>query len=240
MGRRADADVRASDLQQAPRRQEVRHFFHIGRVMPKPLLGMIVALSLCGCSLFPELYDLQAEYYSPGRVWRVDLPEFKRASVALGAWDCRTAWNTMWPLAKAGNADARHFLATSMNGQMDPPGVDWSSPQSMRSQHVLTLSAYAAMASLRPDQGDPDHKWIRRAIPSSLRQLALGAKGEQVAECYRSGSFRRCLDLAVSLGVVPTFEDYAEEVERAERETGRSASCVDPHGPTGLLFWLGR
>jgi hypothetical protein len=196
--------------------------------MRKPLLGMIVALSLCGCSLFPELYDLQAEYYSPGRVWRVDLPEFKRAVVALGAGDCRTAWNTIWPLAKAGNADAFYFLGTSIFDRMSPPGVDpWSYPRGSR--HSLTLSAYAALARLRPGQGDPDHKWVRRQIPIDVKELALGTKGEQVAQCYQSGeAFQTCLDLAVSLGVVPRFEEYAEEVERAERETGRSASCR-PH-----------
>jgi hypothetical protein len=210
--------------------------------MRKPLLGMLVALSLCGCSLFPELYDLKVEYYSPGRVWRVDLPEFKKAVVALDAWDCPTAWNTIWPFAKAGNAEARHFLATSMTGHLNPPGVDfWTSPGAAWSWHALTLSAYGAMASLRPEQGDPDHKGIRRAIPGHLRDLAMGAKGEQVAQCYQSGtSFRECLDLAISLGVVPTFEDYADEVERVERETGRSASCWNPHGPSGLLFSLRR
>src|SRR5262249_37479360 len=159
-------------------------------------------------------YDLKAEYYSPGRVWRVDLPEFKRAVVALDARDCRTAWNTIWPFAKAGNAEARHFLATSMIGHLNPPGVDfWTSSRGTWSWHALTLTAYGAMASLRPDQGDPDHKWVRRAIPIHLRDLALGAKGERVAQCYRSGtSFRECLDVAVSLGVVPTFEDYADKV----------------------------
>jgi hypothetical protein len=71
--------------------------------MRKPLLGVVAALSLCGCSLFPELYDLKAEYYSPGRVWRVDLPEFKRAVVALDARDCRetgcsaACWNLRGP-----------------------------------------------------------------------------------------------------------------------------------------------
>jgi len=77
----------------------------------------------------------------------------------------------------------------------------------------------------------PDHKWIRETIQVFLKELALGDKGDQVAQCYKSGgAFRDCLDLAVSLGVVPKFEDYAEEVERTERETGIAASCgADPH-----------
>ena len=66
-------------------------------------------------------------------------------------------------------------------------------------------------------------------MPRLMKGLALGAKGDEVAKCYQSGgAFRDCFDLAVSLGVIPRFEDYAEEVEKAERDTGMGASCRDP------------
>src|SRR5262245_39140131 len=161
-----------------------------------------------------------------------DLPEFKAAAAAEYRWDCKTAWETIWPLAKEGNPEARLFLAVSTTHKVNPPGVSFgSSPTAVWNRHMLTLYAHGALGRTQPGRGDPDHKWIRRAIPIYLKELALGAKGDQVAQCYQSGgAFRDCLDLAVSLGVVQRFEGYAEEVEKAERETGRAASCWDPHG----------
>jgi len=157
-----------------------------------------------------------------------DLPEFKEAAAALGRWDCKTAWEIYWSFAIRGNAEARYALWTAMIYNTNPPGVSfWSSSRATWGRHSPTLSAYGALARVAPRTGES----LRREIPIHLKELALGAKGDQVAECYKSGgAFRDCLDLAVSLRVVPKFEDYAEEVERAERETGRTASCWDPHG----------
>jgi hypothetical protein len=185
----------------------------------------ILAVATCGL-LNPWVREAQGQSSS----W--DLPEFKEAAAALGRWDCKTAWEIYWPLAKAGNAEARYALRTSMIYNMNPPGVRfWSTSPAIWARHSFTLAAYGALARPRPGLDHPDHKGIRNDIPIHLKELALGAKGDQVAQCYKSGgAFRDCLDLALSLGVVPKFEDYAEEVERAERETGRPASCWDPHG----------
>jgi hypothetical protein len=114
---------------------------------------------------------------------------------------------------------------------VDPPGLDFrSTPRALWNRHLLTLGAYAALSPMSRGKGEPGHKLIRDEIPIHLRGLALGSKGDQIAQCYRSGRpVRECLDLAVSLGVVPRFEDYIEEVERVERETGMAASCRIPH-----------
>jgi hypothetical protein len=91
---------------------------------------------------------------------------------------------------------------------------------------MLTLAAYGALGQVAPGRGDPSHAWLRRDIPIFIRDLALGVNGDRVAQCYTSGSsFRDCLNLATTLGVVPKFEDYAAEVEMAARETGEGASC---------------
>jgi hypothetical protein len=160
-----------------------------------------------------------------------DLPEFKEATVASNRWDCGGAWDIVWPLARSGNADARLYLLLLIVSNTEPPGFGlMSSPRALWEHRMLTLSAYAALSRVSRDGSEPSHKWIRDDIPRHLKALALGAKGDQVAQCYQSGAgFRDCLDLAGSLGVIPTFEDFAEQVEKARRESG-TASCRDYHG----------
>jgi len=162
-----------------------------------------------------------------------DLPEFKEATAAFNRGDCRAAWDFVWPLAKSGNADARLYLLLLVTFNTNPPGLDlMSSAQGEWNRHLLTLSVYATLSRVSRGKGDPDHKWLRDEIPRRLKELGLGVKGDQVAQCYQSGgALSDCLDLAVSLGVIPTFDGHAEEVERAARATGMAASCRDPHRP---------
>jgi len=152
-------------------------------------------------------------------------PEFLQATEAFRRGDCQTAWDIVWPLAKAGSAEARYFLYGTIISRMIPPG-DSGVPRSVFVRHNLVLAAYAALAVPRPGQGDPNHRWARNEIPNSIKALALGVKGDRVAQCYKSdASFQECLALAVSLGIIPTFEDYAAQVERQAGETGLSARC---------------
>lgn len=156
-----------------------------------------------------------------------DLPELAQATAAYKRDDCRGAWDIIWPLAKAGNNEARHFLFMAVATGMMAPG-DPGLSMATTARHNLTLAAYAALApSPKPSKGDRNHKWARDVVPNAILHLNLGSKGERVAQCYKSGpTFRDCLDLAVSLGVVQKFEDYARDVETAAQETGLGARCL--------------
>lgn len=162
-----------------------------------------------------------------------ETPEFADATAAFDRGDCRGAWEAVWPLAKSGNPDARLYVLYLVMFSTNPPGLDViSSPRALWERHLLTLSAYAALSRRSGGKGEPSHKWIRDDVPRLIGGLGLGTNGDKVAKCYQSGgTFRDCLDLAVSLGVIPRFEDYAEEVERAERDTGVAASCRHPREP---------
>jgi hypothetical protein len=154
-----------------------------------------------------------------------DLPEFNQAREAYRRGDCRSAWDIVWPLAKQGNHEARNYLYGTRLDRMMAPGESGLS-KSTSIRHDLTLAAYAALARARPGIGDPNHRSARIDIPNSINALALGANGGRVAQCYKSGtSFQECLDLAISLGVIQKFEDYARDVETVARETGVSAWC---------------
>ena len=187
--------------------------------------SIVIAVSIVICGLLsPGSRDAHAQVSD----W--EFVEFKEAIAAFSRWECRRGWDILWPFAKAGNSEARYLL-WGAKFNPSPPGLDLrTSPQTEWERHKLTLGAYAGLARIPPSLGGVNHQSLRREIQIYLRDLSLGANGARVAQCYASdGSFRDCLTMAVTLGVVPKFEDYAEEVEKAERETGRAASCWYPH-----------
>lgn len=158
-----------------------------------------------------------------------DITIFEEAIAAIKRRDCKGAWDLVWPLAKAGDQSARHFLYAWLVGKMLLPGV--TRDHAMYFRHYLTLGAYAAIT---PDKqltfrGDPERRAVRGDILSSLHRMKLGRDGDRVTQCYATTvSFKKCLDLAVSLGVISRFEDYARDTEQAERETGAAAQCLPP------------
>jgi hypothetical protein len=157
-----------------------------------------------------------------------DLPELQQAIDAGNHRNCREQWNILWPLAKQGNSEARYLLWAGMTGDLRPPGP---TSQSIRTRQLLTFSVYATMAARGPSplQGDQDHRWAHSDIPIFIKELALGPKGDRVAQCYKSKSpFHTCLNLAVSLGVVQEFEDFADELDVSGQQEHETASCR-PH-----------
>lgn len=113
---------------------------------------------------------------------------------------------------------------------MVPPGV--TKDHASWHRHVLALAAYAALTPL--EQYLPgsvsDGRFARHDVPASISALKLGANGERVSQCYASdASLEKCLNLGISLGVIPKFEDYARETELAAQETGVTAHCLSRH-----------
>jgi hypothetical protein len=156
--------------------------------------------------------------------------QIDQAWAALKNDDCRSAWDILWPLAKSGNVEARYYLYSAVASKIIPPGVTKDPPSWYR--HVLALSAYAA---LRPRERyasdtESDGRFARVDVPASIKALNLGEGGEKVAKCYKgASSLQTCLDLGISLGIIPTFEDYARETELTARETGIPARCLPHH-----------
>jgi hypothetical protein len=157
---------------------------------------------------------------------RISTPEVQQAWAALQRGDCEAAWNALWPLAKNGNQEARSFLYFATGG-VNPPGV--TKDHASWHRHVLALAAYAALAppELYLPGSVSDGRFARQDVPAAIRGLNLGANGERVSQCYASdASLKKCLNLGISLGVIPTFEEYARETELAARNTGVKASCL--------------
>jgi hypothetical protein len=157
----------------------------------------------------------------------------EEARQALERRDCKSAWDMTWPLAKAGDPLARHFLYNAFSiGALGWPGITSDHTFYFRSALVITMYAAVTPRNDLTFRFDPDRHGIRRHILTTIRSeyMKMNADGKRVEQCYAEGSsFQKCLDLATSLGVVPKFEDFARETEDAERSTGVAAHCPPRH-----------
>ncbi len=183
------------------------------RVRSEIFIISFLFLGLGGCRVLDQMnYEAMAQ---SGK-----LSEFELASYAMSKGLCRTAWEQMWPLAKRGDHEAQLLLWGASLQYLAYPG-DFE--RHVWNRHKLTLAAYGALAA-------PESNLLRKEIPIYIRELDLGPKGKQVSKCYERGSsFKECLTLAVSLGVVQKFEDYARDVDVVAQQPGMSAGCVYPH-----------
>jgi hypothetical protein len=184
------------------------------------------SLVLC-CAVLSVPLDFICAAYAQAR-W--DAPHFKQAGSDLASWNCSAAWNAIWPLAKRGDHDARLFLYSAMVYHLQPPGLHSSLSRHSHTQHMLTFAAHGALAPPERSDRKTIHDAVRKDIPAMIEQLKLGAEGGRAAQCYKlGGSFESCLTLAISLGVVQTFGEYAHDVDVLARESDSSATCYRPH-----------
>jgi hypothetical protein len=153
--------------------------------------------------------------------------QIKRAQTYLRDGDCVAAWNVLWPLAKSGSAEARYYLYGAVTFKLIPPGISGDSASWYR--HLVTLGAYAAIAPKRQISAEfaPTEAFARTAMPAAIERLNLGERGARVAACYKRASrFDDCLRLGISLRVIPTFEQYAQETNDAAKATGSLPRCA--------------
>lgn len=160
-----------------------------------------------------------------------DSPEFKLATDMYRRGDCASAWDLMWPMAKAGKYEAVYFLWSTTVDRMVPPALPITS-QEARDWHWLTLSAYAAAGPTgsAPFGGDPNHRWATKEIPLLLNRVKRGEAGQRVAQCFSTNSqFKQCLNLAVEMGIVQRFNDYASAVDEIQRAGAKAVCQPYPH-----------
>lgn len=154
-----------------------------------------------------------------------DFRKYRPAIEAIFRGDCQTAWDLMWPLARGEDHEAQHFLMEAVM-KMAPPGSDLESRTDFL-RHILVFGMNAALSDKLPGTTHPSLRdWPSQLFPFFLDLLALGEKGEQVAQCYKSQStYQGCLNLAVTLGVVPSFSEYVKEIDDGAAKAGAAAQC---------------
>ena len=143
---------------------------------------------------------------------------------------CSEEWDVLWPLAKQGDLEARVILTIKVFGLMHHPdlcppgGCDYAS----KLRNILIMTVHAS------DYKFPDNEeyegtklYFKSAFDFVFERYQLGyenGKGEKFLKClYQSkGS---CAKIAVDEGLVPSFEEYAKEID-AFTNAGFKSKCV--------------
>lgn len=145
-----------------------------------------------------------------------------RSLAAFEAVDCGTVWNVLWPLAKTGNAEARALLFGAVwQGGLVPPGRSGDRMAALRDTAIL--AAYGSAA------GDPASRDYFKAILSDLPEAF---SGDTRAICAKTEAEpTACLDAGIASGLLPSFEDFAAEIDALAASGEAEARCLASRPP---------
>jgi len=149
-----------------------------------------------------------------------------KAASLINSKDCANAWQLIWPWARKGNIEARAILATAIYAAgLIPPNSTSDAITLFR--HSLILSVHGSA------NGDPAALELLHAL---LREKLISDMGGSVLEgCLNIGTPpSKCVENAVIDGFVPSFYDYAREIDTLSRaDWSLKASCRHGDGANG-------
>jgi hypothetical protein len=163
----------------------------------------------------------------------VALPEpYTRAFALRQKNECARAWDALWPLVAHGDRDATFVLVELLLSGMNPPGWNGRPPQPEGHQRrMLALFIFATQS--HRNFGD-ELSYIRDTLPKGISELIIKylptlASARKVSTCFKTSlNNDECVNLAVSLDLIPPFEAFVKGFSSVRRRSGIAASC----GPT--------
>jgi len=132
---------------------------------------------------------------------------------------CARIWSTIWPMAKAGNKEAR-FGLFAMRGFSDMELTPASHNMATGQFELLVLYIHSLGASeLSKDA-------YRKAgqTPDIFSLYPFLNKGPRFKECMTKLQAAECTQIAVDEHLIPSFEDFSAEVD-AGINSGRVSPC---------------
>ncbi len=157
-----------------------------------------------------------------------DIPEEER---------CQPRWNIIWPLAKAGNLEARTTFYRALGlTYVRIPNYSWDRVTQNRFGVALFMHSRGAPRARATgvltgrftgkfDGLDP------RIFQLSYSGFSVITEDEPVMTCMLQGERQACARLAVERKLIPSFEDLAKEID-ALTQNGKTFSC-----PTAKNWW---
>lgn len=138
---------------------------------------------------------------------------------------CDEQWDVLWPWAKKGKGEARALLLFIMVPPPDmphvfAPGNTGDFVSRMRDAEIMAIHSY---------DYKPNEK-VHEAYEDVVYQLGVNAgfadsiEGREFLACVKSKS-KSCADIAVKGKLVPSFEDYARQVDALINQ-GFESTCI--------------
>lgn len=148
------------------------------------------------------------------------------------AGDCAKYWDILWPKAKAGDMEARwnmYFLMVSPPHMdiMFAPSASQDYVTKMRNAYIIAVHAYDYDGE---NLSDEEKEVIADYKKTSLSLFKhAGFSEEKFMACVRKGK-SKCSHLAVEEKLVPSFEDYAKEIDALMAQGIKSTCEYDNYG----------
>lgn len=134
---------------------------------------------------------------------------------------CDKVWKTLWPWAKRGNMEARFLIFMLM---VPPPDADILYAPGNSGDYATTMRDALVMAVHSFDFEEESRERADYARTALSMFSGKSGRWERFARCARSGK-RGCGDIAVKDKLVPSFEDYALQID-ALMDKGMTGSCL--------------
>jgi hypothetical protein len=144
---------------------------------------------------------------------RVKLEELT-SSQHISEENCQAVWNILWSWAKKGNMEARSGILGVMYAfGLEFPGRSGDTVSRMRDAVILGVHSVGS----EPDEFVDNFISGIRGYPGSDKFL----------ECIHTNRSQECVNILVENRVVPSFEDFASEVDML-MASGKKVSCGPP------------
>lgn len=172
---------------------------------------------------------------SSDAVWMDRERLWKRAARHVALGNCAEAWDLLWPAAKASNDFRRilwEFMLPTISGLL-PPG--FGADMTLMLRHYSVLAAHGLTGSVVDKDrltvaGEEAAKTYLRVHATTATSRRLGLHGgDALTHCLSSVTpAAKCVDIAVANGFVPSFDEYAREIDAVSRVQGsRGAICYE-------------
>lgn len=146
---------------------------------------------------------------------------------ALDKEDCSGVWDLLWPWAKKGNLEARVLLFNAMiNDGVTPPGrVDYDFKKYTHDALAMALYSYGYDGTAADDfYRKAEVMWSVYGKWPDLTPFRL---------CVVEAKSSTCVAHAVSAGFIPSFDEYAKEIDQAA-QTHQSLCRMKQSLPAGV------
>lgn len=141
------------------------------------------------------------------------------ASATTDLERCEAIWKVVWPLAKAGNKEARFGILMSVTlGHFGLAPNYRDKVSSSRIFLILALHSFGAQSLAK------DAQRAAGTYPSFLSDYPFMKDDIKFAECVTRGQTPECARVAVDDHLIPSFDDFAKEID-ALIEAGTAPLC---------------
>lgn len=191
-------------------------------------------------------YDVYDESWTAedNQAWQKVLSTWKQIDAAEQSWEdkCHARWNALWPVAKAGNPEARYAVSKMLAGSYTS-----SYPYDFRIEGSISMNDMSSikdgirrksLIGLFYGYGAP---MLRYELKTDFRKKWVMRLGEIMSDIEQVQAYRKCWIETLSIqkcpnndallnDIIPPYEKYAERLDVLLKEPSALTCPADTRG----------